>query len=168
MAVYQAMFDWIAICPRGLNYVSTGAMGLGSSHGLGLALAIPERRVFVFDGDGSLLMNMGSLATIGEAGPANFFHFVFSNGTYEVNGSHPVPGRGSVDFAQVALACGYTDAKRYTSLTDFKSKLGCFLSQAGPVLADLKVVPGAAYPRDYRFIHSAAARDGFRSALTTR
>ena len=61
VAVYQSCFDWLALCPRDLNYVSTGAMGQASSHALGLALGSPDRRVIVLDGDGSLLMNLGSL-----------------------------------------------------------------------------------------------------------
>ena len=52
VAVYQSCFDWLALNPRPLNYVAVGAMGQASSHGLGLALANPDRRVFVFDGDG--------------------------------------------------------------------------------------------------------------------
>ena len=71
VAVYQALFDWLEICPRDLNYVATGAMGQASSHGLGLALANPCRRVLVFDGDGSLLMNLGSLASVADAAPGN-------------------------------------------------------------------------------------------------
>ena len=93
VAVYQACFDWLALNPRDLNYLSTGAMGQASSHGLGLALTRPDKRVLVFDGDGSLLMNLGALVTVAEAAPANFYHFVFSNGTYEVNGGHPIPGK---------------------------------------------------------------------------
>ena len=54
VAVYQTNFDWMALNPRPLNYVAVGAMGQASSHGLGLALANPKRRVFIFDGDGSL------------------------------------------------------------------------------------------------------------------
>ena len=73
VAVYQTCFDWMAINPRGLNYVSTGAMGHASSHGLGLALARPDKRVLVLDGDGSLLMNLGSLVSIGEAAPPNLY-----------------------------------------------------------------------------------------------
>ncbi len=64
VAVYQTLFDWMAINPRDLNYVATGAMGQASSHGLGLALANPKKEVLVFDGDGSILMNLGSLVTI--------------------------------------------------------------------------------------------------------
>jgi len=69
VAVYQTLFDWMVIHPRDLNYVATGAMGQASSHGLGLALANPGRAVLVFDGDGSLLMNLGSLVSIAGAAP---------------------------------------------------------------------------------------------------
>ena len=98
VAVYTTAFDWIAIRPHPLNLIATGAMGLGSSHALGLALGRPDKRVLVLDGDGSLLMNLGSLVTIAEAAPANLIHFVLENGTYEANGSHPTPGRNRVDF----------------------------------------------------------------------
>lgn len=167
VAVYQALFDWMAINPRDLNYMSTGAMGLGSSHGLGLALANPDRRVLVLDGDGSLLMSMGSLATIGAAAPANYYHFVFSNGVYEVNGSHPVPGGGSVDFARIAQSCGYRSVMSSTSLNHFRDEIAGFVSRPGPALADLKVEPGEPYSRDYPYIHSAEARARFRSALNS-
>ena len=75
VAVYQSCFDWHALCPRPLNYVAVGAMGQASSHGLGLALANPDRKVIVLDGDGSLLMNLGSLVTIANAAVTNFYHF---------------------------------------------------------------------------------------------
>lgn len=72
VAVYQSCFDWLALCPRDLNYVSTGAMGQASSHALGLAIGSPERQVIVLDGDGSLLMNLGSLVTIATVRPQHF------------------------------------------------------------------------------------------------
>ena len=92
VAVYQSCFDWLALCPRDLNYVSTGAMGQASSHALGLALGSPDRQIIVLDGDGSLLMNLGSLVTISNIRPKHFLHLVFENGVYEVNGAHPIPG----------------------------------------------------------------------------
>ena len=141
VAVYQTCFDWLAINPRDLNYVATGAMGQASSHGLGLALARPDKRVLVFDGDGSLLMNLGSLVTIAQAAPNNFFHFVFDNGVYEVNGSHPVPGAGKTDFAAMALAAGYRSAVVFNRLDDLKAGVGGFLSQSGPVMAVMKPAP---------------------------
>ena len=83
VATYQAAFDWMRIAPHPLNYVSIGAMGLASSHALGLALGRPDKKVIVLDGDGSLLMNLGSLVTIANAAPNNLLHFLCKNGTYE-------------------------------------------------------------------------------------
>ena len=67
-------------------------MGGASSLGLGLALARPDRRVIVFDGDGSLLMQLGSLATIAGAAPRNLVHFLFKNGVYHTSGAQGIPG----------------------------------------------------------------------------
>ncbi len=165
VAVYQTCFDWLVINPRDLNYVSTGAMGQASSHGLGLALANPDRRVLVFDGDGSLLMNLGSLVSIAEAAPENLHHFVFANGVYEVNGDHPIPGKDRVDFARLAEGSGYRGATTFSDLEVFRQSLGAFLARPGPQLAVMEIEPGEPYPRDYAFIHSQEARDRFRSAL---
>ena len=165
VAVYQSCFDWLALCPRDLNYVSTGAMGQASSHALGLALGSPDRRVIVLDGDGSLLMNLGSLVTIANVRPKHFLHLVFENGVYEVNGAHPIPGTGTVDFVGMAEAAGYQDAMRFSQLDAFEAALPGLLACDGPVMAVLKIVPGKAYPRDYNYIHSATARKTFRDAL---
>ncbi len=165
VAVYQTLFDWMAINPRDLNYVATGAMGQASSHGLGLALANPQRQVIVFDGDGSLLMNLGSLVSIANAAPENFHHLVFENGTYEVNGAHPIPGQGRVDFAGMAEAAGYRTVETFTDLNEFTLSAKQFLQSPGPAFAVLKIEPGEPYPRDYGYIHSADARQRFRKAL---
>ena len=165
VAVYQTLFDWMAICPRDLNYVSTGAMGQASSHGLGLALANPYRRILVFDGDGSLLMNLGSLATVADAAPRNFFHFVFVNGTYEVNGAHPIPAAGRVDFAAMASAAGYVHSERWKQIDELVERLPGLFALDGPALVQISVEPGASHPRDYAYIHSPEARQRFRTAL---
>ncbi len=165
VAVYQANFDWMALNPRPLNYVAVGAMGQASSHGLGLALANPQRRVFVFDGDGSLLMNLGSLVTIAGAGVNNLYHFLFANRVYEVNGDHPLPGADTVDFEGLARAAGYSGSRSFNDLGDFRDDLGDLLDLSGPQMAVMEIVPGQPYPRDYAYIHSAAARQSFRDAL---
>ena len=67
VATYTSAFEWIAIDPSPLNFVSVGSMGQASSHALGLAIGLPDQKVIVLDGDGSLLMNLGSLVTIAEA-----------------------------------------------------------------------------------------------------
>jgi phosphonopyruvate decarboxylase len=165
VATYQAAFDWLRIAPHPLDYVSIGAMGQASSHALGLALGRPDRQVLVLDGDGSLLMNLGTLVTIATAAPANLLHFVCENGCYEANGSHPIPGQGTVDFAAMARAAGYRDAATFDALAPFETALPGLLGQQGPVMAVLRVVPGAPSPQDYAYIHSDAARERFRKAL---
>lgn len=165
VAVYQTCFDWLALCPRDLNYVATGAMGQASSHALGLAVGSPDRRIIVLDGDGSLLMNLGSLVTIANLCPKHFLHLVFENGAYEVNGGHPIPGAGQIDFANIAEAAGYQHASCFNQLDAFEASLPELLAFDGPVMAVLKVMAGQPYPRDYDYIHSAAARKTFRDAL---
>jgi sulfopyruvate decarboxylase subunit beta len=165
VAVYQTLFDWMVINPRDLNYVATGAMGQASSHGLGLALANPEKEVLVFDGDGSMLMNLGSLVTIANAAPQNFHHFIFENGVYEVNGAHPIPGQGKLDFAAMAKAAGYRQVKTFSTLEVLEAEITDFLKQPGPALAVMKIEAGESYPRDYAYIHSAEARRSFRRAI---
>ena len=165
VAVYQTLFDWLQINPRDLDYVATGAMGQASSHGLGLALANPGRNVIILDGDGSLLMNLGSLVTIGENYPENLFHFVFVNGTYEVNGRHPVPGGKQTDFALIASSCGYRVAHKVQTLGELKTILPKMLSERGPAFGAIDIEPGESHPMDYEYIHSKEARSKFRQAL---
>ena len=163
--VYQAAFEWMAIKPHPLTYLGTGAMGQASSHALGLALGRPDKRVIVLDGDGSLLMNLGSLVTIGAAAPRNLVHFVCENGTYEANGGHPIPGAGRVSFAGLARAAGYRSVHEFAELDDFGARIAAVLAEDGPVFATLKVVAGAAYPQDFPALHSAEQRRRFRVAL---
>lgn len=165
VATYQAAFDWLVIRPHPLNYVSIGAMGIASSHALGLALGRPDKRILVLDGDGSLLMNLGSLVTAVEAAPRNFVHFVCENGTYEANGAHPIPGRNRVSFVGFARAAGYTRCHEFSDLTEFEARIAAVLREEGPVFVDLKVEPGKPSPQDYGYIHSAAARSAFKAAL---
>ena len=163
--VYQATFEWLAIKPDAPTFTAVGAMGQASSLALGFALGMPERRVLVLDGDGSLLMNLGSPVTIGNAAPGNLLHFVCENGTYEANGGHPIPGKEKVSFAGLARAAGYREAHEISELDALKAELPGILRATGPVLIDLKVEPGASYPQDFNYMHSAAARDKFKAAL---
>ncbi len=166
--VYQGAFDWMGIRPHPLNYLCSGAMGQGSSHALGLALACPEESVVVLDGDGSLLMNLGSLVTIGNQSPRNLTHFVCQNGIYEVNGEFPVPGKNTIDFAAMAIAAGYKEAPPFTDIDSFSRSLPSILTAPGPVLVALHVEAGVPFPRDYQAIHSAQARAAFKAALAAR
>lgn len=165
VAVYQAAFEWRVIKPDSLTYIAVGAMGQASSHGLGLALGRPDKRILVLDGDGSLLMNLGSLVTIGSIAPENLVHFVCNNGTYEANGAHPIPGSDAIDFAGFAKSAGYKSVYEFDELENFKAQIEHVLGQAGPTLAVLKVEPGESYPQDYKWIHSAEERATFKQKL---
>jgi len=164
--VYQAAQEWRHIKnDHDLTYYSIGAMGQASSAALGLALGRPDKRVVVLDGDGSLLMNLGTLVTIASQAPKNLIHFVCENGMYEANGGHPIPGQGKVSFAGLARAAGYAKVFEFADLAAFETNVAQVLAAEGPVFADLKLVPGDPPPQDYTFIHGPAAREAFRKAL---
>ena len=116
-----------------------GCMGKASSLGLGVALARPDRKVWVFDSDGALLMNLGTLVTIAHQAPSNLYHFVFQNNIYETSGGQPVPGLGKFNFRQMALAAGYPGAYEFDRLETFALELPGILAQPGPRLICLRV-----------------------------
>ena len=128
---------WRDIAPDDLSVTCVGFMGGASSLGLGIALARPERRVIVLDGDGSLLMQLGSLATIAGAEPRNFTHVLFKNGVYHTSGSQTIPGGMRVDFAGMARAAGYRNAHVFDDLEDLRIRLPELLAEDGPVLIEL-------------------------------
>jgi len=165
LPVYSTAFDWIDIRPHPLNYLAHGAMGLASSHALGLALGRPDKRVIVLDGDGSLLMNLGTLVTAAEVAPRNLFHFVCENGTYEANGGHPIPGLGRIDFAGLARSAGYARVHAFSDLRLFEQQVGAVLDQEGPVFVHLKVASSGPQERDYSRLHGPHVRKAFKDAL---
>jgi len=97
-------YDLFAAGDRPRNFYTWGSMGLASSIGLGLALAKPDVRVIVLDGDGSLLMNLGSLATIGLLQPRNLAVIVMDNEEYATTGGQPTPTAHGADLAAAARA----------------------------------------------------------------
>src|SRR5690348_11098812 len=99
-------YDLYAASDRPANFYTWGSMGLASSIGLGLAMARPDLRVFVIDGDGSLLMNLGSLATIGWVKPANLVIVVWDNGEYGTTGGQQTATAHGADLEAVARALG--------------------------------------------------------------
>ena len=164
VATYSSAVEWDELNPRALNYFSMGAMGLASSHGLGLALARPDKRIVVLDGDGSLLMNLGSLVTIGAAAPRNFVHFVCNNGCYEANGSHPTPNP-KVDFTGLARSAGYAKCYDFAELPSFEQQIAHVLGEDGPVFATLHIERTRALTYDYPALYAADKRRALKAEL---
>src|SRR5207253_3126078 len=117
------------------------------------------------DGDGSLLMNLGSLVTVGAIAPKNLIHFVLENGTYEANGSHPIPGRDRVDFSGLAKAAGYRSVHTFAGLNEFGANVEAVLNETGPVFVTMKIAPAEPPTLDYGHMHGPRVRQEFRAAL---
>ncbi len=120
--------------------ISNG-MSKASSLGLGIALGRPDRQVIVLDGDGSILMNLGSLVTVAGMAPRNFIHFVFDNGMYAVTGGQPVPNMHRTDYRGMALAAGYRSAYEFDNVEDLATELPRIMAEPGPTLVNLKTTP---------------------------
>jgi sulfopyruvate decarboxylase subunit beta len=128
---------WRDLASDDLSAACVGFMGGASSLGLGLALARPERRVIVFDGDGSLLMQLGSLATIAGARPRNLVHLLFKNGVYHTSGAQEIPGGLTVDFVTMARGAGYRSALSIGELDEFRRRFPQLLKDEGPIFVEL-------------------------------
>lgn len=122
-----------------LHIDASQCMGSASSIGLGLALARPDKTVMVLDGDGSLLMQLGSLVTIAGQAPENFRHFVFANGLHQSTGNQQLPGAGRFDWVALAKAAGYADAARIEKAEDLIERLPAILEAPGPSLIELVI-----------------------------
>lgn len=148
IATMAAARAWYELGTHPLDFIFVpSSMGHATSFGLGIALAQPKRRVIVCNGDGSMLMNLGSLVTIAAQAPQNLVVLVFDNSVYEVTGAQPVPGR--VDFQSLAHAAGFSSVHHFQTLEDWTRGAGRVLSDAGPsfVLLDIQAVPGRAGPK---------------------
>ena len=125
-----------------------GCMGKASSLGLGLALGRPDRRVWVLDGDGSLVMNLGSLVTIAQQGPRQPpARAPGKTASTRSRGGQPVPGAGLADLAGMARAAGYRSAYRFDTLAALEASLDDVLAAPGPTFVTLVVDPAGAAPR---------------------
>lgn len=123
------------------DFLTVGSMGHASQIALGIALGKTDRKVWCFDGDGAVIMHMGSLALIGNKKPANFVHVVFNNGAHDSVGGQPTVGL-TIDLPAIAKAVGYT----YIFSVDTKESLQSVLPQVakaqGPIFLEVKVKKG--------------------------
>lgn len=169
VSTYSCALDWIAQGERELNYYSHGAMGLGSSHGLGLALARPERKVVVLDGDGSLLMNLSTLVTIAGQAPRNLVLLCFQNDAYEANGGHPIPQARTVDFPGIARSAGIDKSSSIDSFAEFERRLPEILKGDGPTFVTLHIEQGPKREGGgYEQLYTQERRTALKAALGKR
>lgn len=121
---------------------SVPLMGGAPSLGLGIALAKPQCKVVVVDGDASLLLQLGGLVTVAGQQPRNFFHFVIHNGTQFTGLSNlPVPGARRVDFAGLAQAAGYAKVLKFSDQQTFENAIEGILADVGPIMIELMIEP---------------------------
>jgi sulfopyruvate decarboxylase subunit beta len=123
------------------------AMGLASSMGLGIALARPDRQVIVFDGDGSVLMNLGGLTTLARYRPRNLVHVVFDNESLLSVGGFPTATSTGSDIAAIAAAAGVPKAITVRTLDEFTAAFDEAL--AGGVLTTIVAKVDAVGPKGY-------------------
>ncbi len=121
------------------NLYMRGAMGLTGSVGLGLAMARPDRRVIVLDGDGSLLMNLGQLATAAAEAPANLVHIVLVNGLWQETGGQRIATAGRADLAAIARGAGIAEVAEAADLDALSRVLDRALAAPGPWLVAVRI-----------------------------
>ena len=159
-------FDLFAAGHRPQNFYMLGSMGLAFPIALGVALAQPRRRVIGIEGDGSLLMNLGTLATIATVAPANLTLIVMDNASYQITGGQPTASAAKTDLVAVARGAGIARSDWAADLDDFLRLVSEALHAAGPALIGARIddAPAAGQPpRD-----PAQIRDRFMQALGTR
>src|SRR6188768_4195096 len=148
-------YDLFTAGDRDANFYTWGSMGLASSIGLGLAMAKPDRRVVVLDGDGSLLMNLGSLATIGWVKPSNLVVIVADNRLYGTTGGQDTATAHGADLEAAARAMGITATATVSTGAELDRALARTKAEAGPWVIVAKVdesVPTVKPPQDCVFI----------------
>ena len=133
---------WAELSDGPLDFASVdSAMGHAADFAYGLAIAQPERRVIVLNGDGSMLMCLGTMVTMAQRPVPNFSMVICENGTYEVTGNQSVPGADKIDYAALALASGLMQATAVESENDFENHLDALFAGEGPQVFIWKIAP---------------------------
>ena len=165
-------FDLFAAGHRPQNFYMLGSMGLAFPIALGVALAQPQRRVIGIEGDGSLLMNLGCLATIAMVAPPNLTLIVMDNASYQITGGQPTASATSADFVATARGAGIARSDWSNDPADFVRLVEGALGSVGPSLIAARIddAPAAGQPardppqiRD-RFMQAMGARKDFGAA----
>jgi thiamine pyrophosphate-dependent acetolactate synthase large subunit-like protein len=170
----SAARPWGRLSSQALDFASVdSAMGHGADLALGIALARPERKVICLNGDGSMLMTLGTLATAVGARATNLIIVVCDNGRFETTGNQPVAGAGRIDHAAFARAAGFPSVHRFDDGRAYAEALPGILRAPGPTLVQAVLKPGREGPivrgptedAPYLRISLAESARALRSAL---
>ena len=123
---------------HGNDFLTVGSMGHSSSIALGVALNNPNKKIFCFDGDGAILMHMGSLALAGSKKPKNFYHVMFNNSAHESVGGLPTI-MSDIHIKDLVTSCGYKGVFNASSIDELNDVLPKFIQEDGPVFLNIDV-----------------------------
>ena len=141
--ISRELFEYRAALNQGheRDFLTVGSMGHASQIALGIALERTDRKVWCFDGDGAVLMHLGSMAIVADKAPANFVHVVFNNGAHDSVGGQPTVGL-KVSLTGIAKAVGYKEAVLATTAEELAAALNRLNEYDGPVLLEVRVHRG--------------------------
>ena len=170
ITAWQSSYAWDELSPSTGNFPSVRTMGECSTFALGLAIARPDKRVVVLEGDGSLCMNLASLITIANAAPPNFYQFIVHNRVYETTGGQTLPNVDNLDFLLIASGAGIRQLHRYSAADTFRAELPQVMQEKGPVFTVLDIEPDETHLSAAIFSQKIRSRDAivakqFRDAL---
>jgi sulfopyruvate decarboxylase subunit beta len=131
VTVGLAWLDWCTARPSDGNF-HLKTLGSGSALGIGLALALPHRKIAVLDGDGAVIMNVNGLVTVGRVRPKNLIHIVFDNKIYESSGCIPTASAYNLDIAEFGKAAGIKSVRKVNELEAFKAAVKNAFETDGP------------------------------------
>jgi thiamine pyrophosphate-dependent acetolactate synthase large subunit-like protein len=138
---------WGRLSGSPLDFASAdSAMGHTADLALGIALARPERKVVCLNGDGSMLMTLGTLVTITGSGATNILLVVVENGSYEITGHQPIPGAGRVDFGGLAAAAGFHRVYSFADPGSWSGAVPDLLHSPGPTFVHVPLERGSQGP----------------------
>jgi thiamine pyrophosphate-dependent acetolactate synthase large subunit-like protein len=138
---------WGEYSSSDLDFASAdSAMGHTADLALGIALAQPGRKVICLNGDGSMLMTLGTLATVVDTQAENLVLFVIQNESYEITGNQPIPGAGRLDFTILARGAGFKRVYYFEDPESYERQLGEVLTGDGPVFVAVRVKQGSEGP----------------------
>jgi sulfopyruvate decarboxylase subunit beta len=140
VTVGLAWLDWNQARPSDGNF-HLKTLGSGSSAGLGMALALPHRKIAVLDGDGAVIMNVNGLITVGRVRPKNLIHIVFDNKIYESSGCIPTASAYNLNIANFGRAAGIPSVREVNKLDDFKAAVKNAFDSDGPHFIVASVEP---------------------------